>query len=213
MREKFNEKLNYLNINQNKNILSYLKERLSNAYIEKLTDEKVCMMELFNTNKLMGWCWQSTETASLFLDDNDYIQRGYLDIDILQHNYYHSWICFNYNNQEYVYDPCFNVICEKEKYISEFKAKVIAQVKAKKIKEEFITTIINYKPKEKKDSILKTFMSKEDYEKYKKKHENEVVMQPTNNVYDPFYRSGVGYRATIDNNKIRKLTAHYYYTD
>ena len=213
MYDKYSDKINYLNNNQNKEVLSYLKERLNNAYIEILRDKKTPIMSLFNTSKLMGWCWQTTETAILFLDDKDYIERGYLDIDVLQHNYYHSWICFKYNNQEYVFDPCLNIICLKEKYTKEFKAKVLAQVYASNVKKVFIDGVLNHKPEEKKYNFLKCFMTNEEYENYIKLKANEVVLKATEDINEPFYRSGAGYRAQIENKKIKHLTVHYYYTD
>lgn len=57
---------------------------------------------------LEGWCWQTTESAIIFLNDDDYIERGTLKFDTETPGYYHSWICFKFDDIEYVFDPCLN---------------------------------------------------------------------------------------------------------
>lgn len=95
------------------NVVEYLIEKLSDLYIEVLGDYKGNLFELMPVGKLEGWCWQTTESAIVFLNDDDYIERGYLKFDERTPNYYHSWICFKYNNVEYVLDPCLNFLCKK----------------------------------------------------------------------------------------------------
>ncbi len=208
----FNNKKQILNEDRNVNVESYLKERLRNLDIEILTDEKQKLFDLMNKNKLMGWCWQTTESASLFLNDDDYIERGMLDLDELDHGYYHSWICIKYNQKEYVFDPCFNLICLKEDYEKVFFANVYANVYAKDVKETFIKSVQNHKYVEEKNTILK-MMLREKYQEYIKRKEQEVFIKAKEDVNEPFYRSGAGYFADIENENIRRLTVHYYYTD
>lgn len=103
------------------NVVEYLIEKLSNLYIEVLGDYKGNLFELMPVGKLEGWCWQTTESAIVFLNDDDYIERGYLKFDERTPNYYHSWICFKYNNVEYVLDPCLNFLCKKNDYSKIFE--------------------------------------------------------------------------------------------
>ena len=82
-------------------VTEYLREKLNNLYIEVLGHYEGSLFELMSFEKLLGWCWQTTESAIVFLNDDDYIERGSLFIDEFVPEYYHSWICFNYNEIEY----------------------------------------------------------------------------------------------------------------
>lgn len=41
----------------------------------------------------------------------------------------------------------------------------------------------------------------------------EIVIHDVEDPNAPMYRNGVGYKTELENGKIKKLTAHYYYTD
>ena len=49
----------------------------------------------------------------MFLEDEDYIERGNLIFERydekITYNYFHSWICFKYKDEEYVFDPYLNL--------------------------------------------------------------------------------------------------------
>ncbi len=83
-----------------------MRRKLSELYIKVLSDYKGSIFELMHMIKLEGWCWQTTESAIIFLNDDDYIERGYLKLNEGKRKYYHSWICFKFNNIEYIFDPC-----------------------------------------------------------------------------------------------------------
>ena len=123
------------------NVVEYLIEKLSDLYIEVLGDYKGNLFELMPVGKLEGWCWQTTESAIVFLNDDDYIERGYLKFDERTPNYYHSWICFKYNNVEYVLDPCLNFLCKKNDYSKIFEINVKGKVSAKEVREELIKQV------------------------------------------------------------------------
>ena len=110
-------------------IIEYLINRLSDLYIEVLGDYQGTILELMSSGKLEGWCWQTTESAIVFFNDDDYIERGNLKFEEKTKKYYHSWICFNFNGVEYVLDPCLNFLCkkddEKKEYIITFDSKFL----------------------------------------------------------------------------------------
>ena len=87
-------------------VVEYLMNKLSNLHIEVLGEYEGSLFELMPVGKLEGWCWQTTESAIVFLNDDDYIERGNLRFDEKTPEYYHSWICFKFNDTEYVLDPC-----------------------------------------------------------------------------------------------------------
>lgn len=199
-------------------VVEYLINRLSELYIEVLGKHVGSLFELMPVGKLEGWCWQTTESAIVFFNDDDYIERGNLKFDERTPKYYHSWICFNFNGTEYVLDPCLNFLCKKEDYSKLFEIDVKGKVTAKAVREELIKQITT--PKEKNNSeahnrfemFWKELLG-DDYEIYQERKKQEVVVHGPEDVNTPLYRNGAGYKTKINDNKIKKMTVHYYYTD
>lgn len=202
----------------NPKVVNYLMKKFDNLYIEVLGKYKGSLFELMPVGKLMGWCWETTESAIVFLNDDDYIERGNLYFDERTPKYYHSWICFKYNGVEYVLDPCLSLLCRKDDYSKIFEANVKGKVSAKDVKEELVRQVTT--PKEEDNSevhknfeiFLKSFLG-DSYEKYKEKKKNEVTVDGPEDVNAPLYRNGAGYKTELEDGKIKKLTVHYYYTD
>lgn len=208
----FYEKSNYLKSQEiDPGVLKYLKNKFNNLYIEILGDYQGDIFSLMNSHRLMGWCWQTTESAILFLNDEDYIERGYLCLDKIDRNYYHSWICFNYKDIEYVFDPCLDIICKKEYYIDVLDAKVKAKIYALSVKKELIKQINT--PKETKNEKIERIFDRilgDDYKKYKEEHKDEVTVHANEDVSTPLYRNGAGYTTEIEDGLIKKIKVHYY---
>lgn len=199
-------------------VVEYLISKLSNLHIEVLGDYEGSLFELMESEKLEGWCWQTTESAIVFLNDEDYIERGNLKFDERTPEYYHSWICFTFNDTEYVLDPCLNLLCEKNDYSEIFETIVKGKVSAKIVREELIKQVTtpkkedNSEPSKSSENIIKLLLG-DSYESYKEEKKGEVTIHGPENVNTPFYRNSTGYKAEIDNGKIKKLTAHYYWGD
>ena len=193
------------------NIVNYLMQRFNNLHIEVLGDYEGSLFQLMFAEKLIGWCWQTTESAIVFLNDNDYIERGTLFIDERTPKYYHSWICFNYYDVDYVLDPSLSLLCKKEDYYKMFDPNIIGKVSSKLVKDELIRQITSAKEEKKsKEQIkfIKTFI-----EKANDNDDDEIIVYGKEDVNTPLYRNGAGYRAELENGKIKRLTVHYYYTD
>ena len=208
--DRFNSLRNYMSFNG----FLYLRNKFNDLKIEILSNPASDLFSLSETGKLEEWCWETTETAILFMNDNDYIERGYLTIDENEEEYYHSWICFRFLGTEYTYDPCFDILCKKEKYNQAFKAKVISKITAKKAKDYFINYMENPpKISEEKqelynsaDQVFKTLLGEHAFDKC----ENEMIIPNIDDINSPMFRNGVGYKADISNGKIKQLVAHYY---
>ena len=95
----------------NKEILIYLQNMFKRLNIEVRNDYKGNLFELMNDGKLRGWCWQSSETAALFMPDDTIVLRGILNFNEKK-RIYHGFIEFNYNGKKYIFDPCFGLIVE-----------------------------------------------------------------------------------------------------
>ncbi|MBQ4263565.1 MAG: hypothetical protein IJB83_04940 [Bacilli bacterium] len=201
-----------------KKVVEYLINRLSQLHIEVLGKYEGSLFELMPVGKLEGWCWQTTESAIVFFNDNDYIERGNLNFDERTPQYYHSWICFDFNGTEYVLDPCLSFLCKKSDYSKIFQIDVKGKVTAKAVREELIRQITapkkedNSESHKKFDTFLKNFLG-DSYESYQRKKKEEVVVDGPEDPNTPLYRNGAGYKTEIANGKIKKMTVHYYYTD
>lgn len=199
-------------------VVEYLMSKLNNLHIEVLGEYEGSIFELMPVGKLEGWCWQTTESAIVFLNDDDYIERGNLRLDERTPEYYHSWICFNFNGTEYVFDPCLSFLCKKSDYAKIFEIDVKGKVSAKAVREELIRQVTI--PKEENNSeahqafqsFMKSFMG-ESYNSYNENKKDEVTVHGPEDVNTPLYRNGAGYKTEIENGRIKKLTVHYYYTD
>ena len=198
------------------NVIEYLMEKLSTLYIDVLGDYGGSLFELMPFGKLEGWCWQTTESAIVFLNDDDYIERGNLYFDETTPKYYHSWICFKFNGMEYVLDPCLNFLCKKDDYSKIFETDVKGKVYAKDVKEELIRQVTTPKKQDNSEMnkrfkmLWKSFLG-DYYEEYKDKKKDEVIVHGPEDVNTPLYRNGAGYKTEIENGKIKKLTVHYYW--
>ena len=187
-----------------KSVFEYVKTRLKNLSIEIYGDYEGNVIELMNKGLLEGWCWQTTESSIVFFNDDDYIERGNLTFDAYK-KYWHSWICFTFNEIIWVFDPCLQILVEKNIYYHIFEINEIAGVvNAKSVREDLIYRI-NHREKRKysKSDILAQYISK--------RQKNETYIFGNNDVKSPMYRNNTGYTATIDNGTINTLIAHYYF--
>ena len=185
-------------------VYKYLKERLMNLTIKVVKNEG-SVLELMKKQALIGWCWQTIESTIVFLNNNDYIERGNLLFDeLLNKIYYHSWINFQYRDMEYTFDPCLNILCPKKLYQEVFETEVRGMVSAKEVRDELINAILNPKPKKKYNFMKKLFG--EDLENKK----SEITIIGNDDVYSPMYRNSTGYKVEIEDGKIKKLVARFY---
>ncbi len=167
-------------------VLEYLVSKLSNLHIEVLDKYEGSLFELMPVGKLEGWCWQTTESVIIFLNDDDYIERGNLKFDET-HKHYHSWICFEFDGTEYVLDPCLNFLCKKSDYSKIFEIDVKVKVSAKAVKEELIKKVTT--PKEEDNSkshkafqsFMRSFIG-DSYDSYVESKKEDVTIHGAEDV-------------------------------
>lgn len=185
-------------------VLNYLKITLENLKIEIRDHSAEKIMDLMNQKKLEGFCWQTTESAICFFDNTSLIKRGILTF-YKHKKYMHSWICFKYKNEEYVFDPCLDILSTENLYTNIFDIKIMGVVSAEEVKKYLIDCCLK-----KQSQILteKTFIGTASHQC--KEVENEVRMDWDENINSPMFRNNSGYIADIEENQIRKLIVHYY---
>ncbi|MEE3342801.1 MAG: hypothetical protein VZS44_01775 [Bacilli bacterium] len=179
-----NEKIEYLKKHKAPNtIINYLADKFKYLKIKICNSPEENIMNLMNNHSLERWCWQTTETAILFLDDDSYIERGILTLN-KNKKYYHSWIFFLYNNENYIFDPCLNIITKKDLYYQVFDIELKGKVQALKVK-EYINKYLNSK--------------------------EEVIINGKKDINNPIYgNNDVGYKIEQRDNKSKVLIAHYH---
>ena len=194
-------------------VIAYLIHKLERLKIEILDKYEGNVMELMKKELLEGWCWQTTETSVIFLNDDDYVERGNLHFEN-DKLYYHSWINFKYKNIDYVFDPCLNILCKRNLYLKIFTPEIKTKIFSKTIRTYLIDSIKNSKPKEQTENSKRAeeFMKKFFGSAYEKQKEYKTV-ETFNDVNAPMYRHNTGYKLVMEDNKILTLTAHYYRND
>lgn len=208
-----------------KEVYEYLKCILKDLKVEITSKyKKNDIFELMNKGALEGWCFQTSECCILFFKDDDYIQRGNLKSDALidnvfpwvkystqkEENYYHSWIVFDYNNKEYVFDPCLQIISLKDDYYNIFTPDILGMVLSKDVKKYVIKEINEKKEEIKKESNILNFLNSNINQEVKERLDKEIVLKSSEDVNSPNYRNTSGYIINIEDDKILSLTAHYY---
>ena len=91
----------------------------------------------------------------------------------------------------------------------------MGKVISKDVKEELIRQI---KLPKKENNIeenehLKLFMRTFFNNKYMEEKKDEVIVYGPEDANIPLYRNGAGYKMEIEDNKIKKMTVHYYNID
>lgn len=195
-------------------VLEYLKDCLQNLTIEfrrEFREYVGNILYLMTEGYLEGWCWETTASAICFFQDKDYINRGYLKFS--EHkDYYHSWIVFTYDGEEYVFDPCLNILCKKEMYDKVFEVNVLGGATAKQVREYLLQEIEKQKTKEftEGEKIGRDFfksIAPNEFERQQKETRIKVMSEDINH---PMYENYTGYIAEVEEGQIRKLKAHYY---
>ena len=194
-----------------KDVYNYLEERFKTLTIEVCGDYKGQVFDLMKIRALEGWCWQTTESSIIFLNDEDYIERGNLILEQytkMFKTYYHSWINFHYKDIEYTFDPCLNFLCNKTLYQEVFETEVRGRVNAKEVRDELINALLNSKYKMKNKHTSK--LVEDFFEEILGSRDTETFICGDKDVTSAFYQNNTGYKADLEEGKIKKLVAHFY---
>ena len=168
----------------NDDVKEYVSNKISNVYI--VLDDQCggLFSELYDNKKITGWSYQLTETAGVFFNDNDYIERGDLLLSESELVCHHAWLCFNYNNKEYVFDPALDMLVTKDYYYDFFNIVDVHKISINDVKKDLLNNL------DQNDTALMNF---------------------ENDINDPFYMSGVHYQVIMNNGEVTGLNAAFNY--
>ncbi len=189
-------------------VISYLTKRLEPLTIESQQGKADSVLKLSSSDSLIGRCWESTQTCSLFFEDGDFIERGVVALGN-DPFYYHSWICFSLDGQEYVFDPALNHIAKKELFYQKLNPRVRSRVSVKQVKDYFLKFISDPKMRETKLDYQRKMYKTLDVEFIKQLEENNTIWG-TGDMADPFFAGIVSYNPKLEGTNIKKLDAHFH---
>ena len=147
------------------------------------------------------------------MEDSSYIERGMLLLDP-DKTYAHSWIVFQYENEEFVFDPCLNILVKKVFYTTIFETDIFARITAEEVKAAFNYEYANYTSLPDISDCTEVMASVIEF--FKKNMTKEQLQEiciygDDDNIASPFYKNGSGYNPVFKNGKLVELKAHFYF--
>ena len=190
-------------------ILKYLKDKLEGLKIAINNEQESDLFNLMKDCRLKTTCFQTAESIAFFLNDDDYIERGDICLDgYSSPGYYHSWVCFKYDEQEYVLDACLNVLCTKYNYYKTFRPHIKTSIAAKDIKSDFLSQLTSAKI-EAVDEEKQTFLCECNNRLILiDKKKREIFIEGSDDETAPLFANGYGYIPTIKKGKCTGFTYH-----
>lgn len=176
-----------LNDKQYSQVTDYIIERLMHMTISIYPKDDIPAVEKIYRKELEGWCWQSTTFMSVFFDNSDIVSRGNLILPSYSRGeYFHSWIEIRYENDYYVFDPSLNYLMKKDDYYQKYNVELKSQILIQKIKLGLIDLIENSK-------------------------DGSVYIPGANDISDVFFRTNSKIIGELEEDKIKKLNARFYF--
>ncbi len=191
-------------------VFPYLIKKLQNLTINVMGNYEGNPIQLMKHHYLKNWCYESTNTAIVFFNDEDLIERGSIVV-YPNERFDHSWILFSFNGQKYVLDLALDVLCKKELYDSLFETHIEGYSSALKTRNYLIQNLLNPPKREYSKECMKFLerleqLSGESFQRQKK----EVQISGSNCINDAMYHGSMGYIGSVENGKIKTLSAHFY---
>lgn len=190
---KKKEKVDYTTMNLPERVNS-IKDFIINpkviAYVEGLFQELTIhiagvdatdLFTLMRSGELYRYAFETTETISVFFDDEDYLVRGDIKIGTYK-EMFHSWLCFTFDGIEYVIDPSLNILCRKDIYEEIFETTINTKVMAISVKKKLVDLMLSSRKNKEVDKLS-----------------------------SPLYDNSFRYEGTIIDKKIKSLSVHYEY--
>ena len=206
---QYRQKMEVLNSEEiDPNVSDYIESILSNLTIGICSSYE---QKFLNCN-FENWSFECTNAAISFFEDDACIERGYISLETGEKEE-HAWICFRFEDQEYVFDAVLRgkILCTKKLYDEILQAEVLGVTTAFKVKEYLIDCILNSSKKDVPDHCKNflEFLSKVGGSEYKRQ-EKETYICGSSERCAPMCYGNIGYTASLNGNKIKKLSAHFY---
>ncbi len=160
-------------------VIEYVRSLFDNLIIQIAGVDATDLFSLMERGDLQHFPFETTETLSVFFEDEDYVVRGDIKVGTYK-DVFHSWICFIFEGEEYVLDPSLNVLAKKDLYEDTFEVTISNKMRAIVIKHALVEILL---------------------------HPNKSRGEGNRNA--PFYENKFKYEGSIEDQKIKELTVHY----
>lgn len=131
------------------------------------------------------------------------LNRGTIFFENSNEPSYYSWLEIFYNNKWYSFDPCSNMICEKEVFDKLYRTKKICFFTSDEIRTKLIYNL--FFPDEIPNNGYKNIIKNQIYQL----HPNKGIILPRNNIEDVTYGAAFAYTLKKSHNTISSLKAEY----
>ena len=113
---------------------------LGHRFVFFPTKEFFVPSNINSSGEMMGKCWQMSNFHGALMRDNDKVVRGSIDAHCRYkwYDFEHGYNIFRRNNIEYVFDPAFSILCEKNDYDKIFNPRISGHTTGRKIKNTLI---------------------------------------------------------------------------
>lgn len=175
-----------------KEIVFYLEEQLLSLQVQ-IGEFHASFWDAMKHGRLIGYCYQATEVASLFLMNASICRGKVLSCD-------HAWISFDYQGESYIFDPALNLISKEDLYHFFLESEVAVKIPTSFVQRDFLL----YHTRQKEEFIPELKLDR-------------LLQLPTSAIYilgsedacDAFYRTYSALDAEMENHKVKSLRAHF----
>lgn len=125
-----------------KNANAYFMKKTKKVYIDRDNAKGIETFEKYLSYRYRDECYYYSEYALMGLKRDDYLVRGYIDVDQNGRcNYAHGWVEFLFEDEMYVFDSMIYGVTLKEEWYRKKKP----EVKYRKTQQEILDRYLNDK--------------------------------------------------------------------
>lgn len=123
----------------------YFIENTKKVYIERRV--KIETFEEYLSHRYRDNCYDYSAYALMGLKPSDFLVRGYIDLDNWK-DYYHGWVEFKFEENEYVFDSRIKGIVLKQEWYERFNPRAEYKKSQKEILKEYLNERCTFKIRE-----------------------------------------------------------------
>ena len=123
----------------------YFSQMTKKVYVEEYT--KIESFEEYLNHRYRDNCYYYSAYACMGLKPDDFLVRGYIDVNGWK-DYYHGWVEFRFEEDEYVFDSMIDGVVPKEKWYKIYNPRIKYKKTQKEILDEYLNERCAFKIQE-----------------------------------------------------------------